>query len=72
MFFKTLAKIFFVNIKKLFMANLLLHGLYEKVMICYILLCHITKSRFDVQFIKKIPLEMVIGQQMTEEGYDQN
>ena len=54
------------------MANLLLHGLYEKVMICYILLCHITKSRFDVQFIKKIPLEMVTGQQMTEEGYDQN
>ena len=30
------------------------------------------KSRLDVQFVKKILLEMVIGQQMKEEGYDQN
>ena len=30
------------------------------------------KSRLDVQFVKKIPLKMVIGQQMKEEGYDQN
>ena len=37
-----------------------------------ILLCYVTKSRLDVQFVKKIPLEMVIGQQMKEEGYDQN
>ena len=35
-FFKALAKIFFVNIKKLFMADLLSNGLHEKVMICYI------------------------------------
>ena len=53
------------------MANLLLNGLHEKVMICYII-CYITKSRLDVQFAKKIPLEMVIGQQMKEEQYDQN
>ena len=26
------------------------------------------KSRLDVQFVKKIPLKMVIGQQMKEEG----
>ena len=26
----------------------------------------------DAQFVKKIPLEMVIGQQMNEEGHDQN
>ena len=39
-----------------------------KVMICSI----ITKSILDVQFAKKIPLEMVTGQQMKEEGYDQN
>ena len=25
-----------------------------------------------VQIVKKIPLEMVIGQQIKEEGYDQN
>ena len=37
-----------------------------------ILLCYITKSRVDEQFVKKIPLEMVISQQMKDEGYDQN
>ena len=36
-FFKALAKVFF-NIKKLFMANLLSNGLYEKVTICYIIM----------------------------------
>ena len=54
------------------MADPLSNGLYEKV-ICYVIfLCFITKSRLDVQFVKKIPLEMIIGQQMKEEGYDQN
>ena len=56
--------------EKLFMANLLPNGLHEKVMICSI--CYITKSRLDVQFVKKFPLEMVIGQQMEEKRYDQN
>ena len=56
--------------EKLFMADLLPNGLHEKVMTCSI--CYVTKSRLDVQFVKKIPLEMVIGQQMKEEGYDQN
>ena len=55
--------------EKLFMADLLPNGLYKKVMICSI--CYITKSRLDVQFVKKISLEMIIGQQMKEEGYDQ-
>ena len=36
------------------------------------LLCYISKSRLDVQFVNKIPLEMAIGQQMKEEGYDKN
>ena len=31
-----------------------------------------TSSRLDIQFVKKIPSEMVIGQQMKEEGHDQN
>ena len=52
------------------MADIVPNGLHKKVMIC--LVCYITKSRLDVQFVKKIPLEMVIGQQMREEGYDQN
>ena len=56
--------------EKLFNANLLQNGLHETVMICSI--CYITKSRLYVQFIKKISLEMVIGQQIKEEGYDQN
>ena len=56
--------------EKLFMADLLPNGLHEKVMICST--CYITKSRLDVQFFTKIPLEIVIGQQMKEEGYDQN
>ena len=30
------------------------------------------KGRLDVEFVKKISLEMVIGQQMKEEGHDQN
>ena len=69
-FSKLLLK-FFVNIKQLFIANLLSNGLHEKVMMCYII-CYITKRRLDVQLVKKIPLEMVIGQQMKEEEYDQN
>ena len=54
---------------KLFMADLLPNGFHEKV-ICSI--CYITKSRLDVQFVRKIPLEIVIGQQMKEKANDQN
>ena len=52
--------------EKLFVADLLPNGLHEKVMICSI--CYITRSRLDVQFVKKLGN----GQQMKEEGYDQN
>ena len=39
----------------------------------YVILLHdATKSRLDVQFVKKISLEMVIDQQMKEEGYHQD
>ena len=48
------------------MADLLSNELYEKIIVCSI--CCITKSRLSVQFVKKIPLEMVIGQEMKEEG----
>ena len=34
--------------------------------------CYIIKNRPDIQFDKQIFLEMVIGQQMKGEGYDQN
>ena len=46
------------------MAELLPNGLQEKVMIFAI--CYITKSRLDVRFVKKIPLENV--EQMKEKG----
>ena len=51
----------------LFMADLLPNGLHEKVMTCSI--CYVTKSRLDVQFVKKIPLESSTGER---KGYDQN
>ena len=50
------------------MADLLSNGFYEKSMICSI--CFITKSRLDVQFVKKNHYGN--GQQMKEERYDQN
>ena len=56
--------------EKLFMTDLLPNELHENVMICSI--CSIAKSVLDVQFVKKIPLEMVTGQQIKEEVYDQN
>ena len=50
--------------ENLFMADLEPNGIHEKV-ICSI--CYITKSRSEVQFVKKIHSEMVIGKQMKEE-----
>ena len=52
--------------KKLFMADLLSNWLYEKIKI------YITKKGLDVQFSKKTPLEMIIGQQVKKEKHDQN
>ena len=48
------------------MADLIPNGLHEMVMICSIR--YITKSRLDVQFVTKIPLEMIIGQQMKDQN----
>ena len=56
--------------EKLLKVVLLPNGLQEKVMICS--MCYINKSRLEVQLVKKIPIEMVIGQQMKEERYAQN
>ena len=52
--------------EKLLMADLLPNGLLEKVRS----ICYITKSRLDVQFVKKNPLGNV--PQMKEKGYNQN
>ena len=50
-FLKVLAKIFFVNMEKLFIADLLANGLHEKVMICS--MRYVPNSRLDVQFVKE-------------------
>ena len=47
------------------MANLLPNRFHEKAM-------HVTKIRLDLQVVKKIPLQMVSGQQMKEEEHAQN
>ena len=39
----------------LFMVDLLPNGFHEKVMMYFI--CYVSKSRLDVQFVKKIPLK---------------
>ena len=48
------------------MAEHLPNALHEKVMKSSI--CYITKSRLEVQFVKKFSLEMVIGQQIKKRG----
>ena len=49
-FLKVLAKIFFVNMEKLFIADLLANGLHEKV-ICS--MRYVPNSRLNVQFVKE-------------------
>ena len=52
------------------MADLLSNGLHENVLICYIIAILLN---VDLMYsLLRIPLEMVIGQQMKEEAYDQN
>ena len=46
----------------LFMADFQSNGLHEKVK------WYVTKSRLNVQFGKKILLDMVLGQQMNEDA----
>ena len=70
-FFKALAKIFLLTLKSSSWPTFYQMDFMKRYWYV-MLLCYVTKSRLDVQFVKKIPLEMVIGQQMKEEGYDQN
>ena len=53
-FLKLLLK-FFVNIKKLFMPDLLSSGLHKKITICYILFIYLylTNNLINLQFVKK-------------------
>ena len=66
-FFKALAKMFLFIWKSCSWPTF-----YQMDFLMIFSIYYITKSRLDVQFVKKIPLGMVIGQQMEEEGYDQN
>ena len=52
---------------QLFMDDHLSNGLHEKVMI------YVPKvDQMQLQFVKNIPLDMFIGQQMKEEKHDQS
>ena len=69
-FFKALAKMLLLTLKDCFLPTF--YQMDFKKRWWYVpLLCYITKSRPEVQFVKKIPMEIVIDQQMKEEGYDQ-
>ena len=69
-FFKALAKKFLLTSKSCLWLTFYQMDFMKRQYV--ILLCYITESRLDVQFFKRIPLEMVIYQQIKEEGYDQN
>ena len=64
-FFKALVKNFLLTWKSCSWPTFHQMDFMKKIMICSIF--YITKSRLDVQFGKKIPLEMFIGQQMKAE-----
>ena len=70
-FFKALAKHFLLTSKSYLWPTFYQMDLIKRLWYD-ILLCYITKSRLDIQFVRKITYEIVIGQQMKEEGYDQN
>ena len=70
-FFKALAKDFLLTSKSYLWPTFYQMDLIKRLW-HDILLCYITKSRLDIQFVRKITYEIVIGQQMKEEGYDQN
>ena len=70
-FFKALAKIFLLTSKSCLW--LIFYQMdFMKRQRYVISLRYIIKSRLDVQFVEKIPLEMVIGQQIKEEEHGQN
>ena len=50
------------------MADLMSNGLYENVMISYYAILLKVDQMYN--FVNEIPFEMVIGQQMKEEGYN--
>ena len=72
LFFKALANRFWLTSKSYSWFNKVVHGQPSIKRTSWKGKWYVTKSRLDVEFVKKITLEMVIGQQMKEEGLDQN
>ena len=61
-----------VNIEKLFMVQQVVLGRPSIKRTSRKGKWPVTKSRLDVEFVKKITLGMIIVQKMKEEGLDQN
>ena len=71
-FFKALANRFWLTSKSHSWFNEVGHGQASIKWTSWKGKWSVTKSRLDVEFVKKITLEMVINQQVKEEGLDQN
>ena len=71
LFFKALANRFWLTSKSYSRFNKVAHGWPSIKWTSWKGKWYVTKSRLDVEFVKKITLEMVIDQQMKEEGNDQ-
>ena len=72
LFYKALANRFWLTSKSCSWFNKVVHGRPSTKWTSGKDKWYVTKSRLYVEFVKKTPLEMVIGQQMKKEGHDQN
>ena len=72
LFFKALANTFWLTTKSYSWFNEVAHGWPSIKRTSWKGKWSVSKSRLDVEFVKKITLKMVIGQQMKEEKLDQN
>ena len=70
--FKALANRYWLTSKNYSWFNIVVHGQPSVKQILWKGKWSVNKSRLNVEFVKKINLEMVIGQQMEEKGLDQN
>ena len=70
LFFKALANRFWLTSKSYSWLNEVVHGRPSSKRTSGKGKQYVTKSRLDAEFVKKITLEMVIGQQMKEEALD--
>ena len=70
LFFKALGDRFWLTLKNYSWFNKVVHSRPSIKWTSWNSELYVTKTRLNVQFVKKITLEMVIGQHMKEEGLD--